>query len=68
MHNIVCERGETWDAPNMVRGTSGDRLYGSDYYQNLMLWAIPAAMAGENLGGPCQPGGLATRIIAAAAR
>ncbi len=68
MHNIVCERGETWDSPNMVRGTTGDRLYGSDYYQNLMLWAIPAAMAGEDLGGPCRPGGLADRILAAAGR
>jgi uncharacterized protein (DUF608 family) len=66
LHGIVCEQGEIWDQPNMIQGNSGELLYGTDYYQNLMLWALPAAMAGEDLGGPCRTGGLVARILAAA--
>jgi len=64
-HNIVCEKGYTWDQPNILRGDAdtGDRLYGSDYYQNMMLWALPAALEGKDLHGPVLPGGLVNRIL-----
>lgn len=56
--------GYTWDAPNTVRGEAdtGQRAFGADYYQNLMLWGLPAALAGTPLDGPCQPGGLVDRV------
>jgi uncharacterized protein (DUF608 family) len=67
MKNIVCKWGYTWDAPNIMRGDkdTGERTFGSDYYQDMMLWAVPAAMAGQDLTGPSKPGGLVSRVIAA---
>ena len=38
---------------------------GNDFDMNMLLWAIPAAMEGEDLSGPCQPGGLVDRMIQA---
>ena len=67
LHNINCRWGYTWDAPNTVRGDAdtGQRAFGADYYQNMMLWAVPAALRNENLTGPMQSGGLVERVIAA---
>ena len=67
MHNQVIAQRIPWDLTNMVRGDTGQRLYGTDYYQNMMLWALPAAMEGKDLSGPCKPGGLVERVIRAAA-
>jgi len=66
MDLIVCRQGRTWDMPNIIRGDSGEGVFGSDYYQNMMLWALPAAMADSSLETPCHPGGLVYRIIAVA--
>ena len=42
LNNIICKWGYTWDAPNTIRGDSdtGERAFGSDYYQNMMLWSV----------------------------
>ena len=45
---------------------TGERTFGNDYYQDLMLWSLPAALAGQTVDEPCQPGGLVHRIIEAA--
>ena len=66
MHNMVCKHRHAWDLPNIARGDTGERVYGTDYYQNMMLWSLPAAMAGEDLSGPLQPGGLVDRVLKAA--
>jgi len=58
-------KGYTWNQPCIVQAATGERIGGYDYYQNLMLWALPAALAGEDLAAPCAPGGLVDRIIAA---
>lgn len=67
LENIVCRWGYTWDMPNTVRGDvdSGQRAFGADYYQNMMLWAVPAAILDQDLTGPTQTGGLIARIIQA---
>lgn len=66
--NIVCTWRYTWDAPNIMRGDkdTGESVYGHDYYQDMMLWSLPAAMAGEPMQGPVKPGGLVDRVIQAA--
>jgi uncharacterized protein (DUF608 family) len=66
-HNIHCRQCLTWDQPNILRGgqDTGERVYGADYYQNMMLWSLPAAIAQQDLAGPTQPGGLVDRIIRA---
>ena len=63
--NIVLRHNHAWDLPNNVRGDTGERIYGTDYYQDMMLWALPAALVGEDLQASCAPGGLVDRIIEA---
>jgi non-lysosomal glucosylceramidase len=68
MENFDCQWGYTWDAPNTIRGDmdTGQRHFGADYYQNMMLWFAPAALAGEDMTKPTKSGGLVNRIIVAA--
>ena len=44
--------------PNVLDGLTGEFVYGNDYYQELALLALPAALEGNDLSGPVQPGGL----------
>lgn len=69
-HNLICQQGYTWDMPNIMRGDvdTGERTFGNDYYQDMMLWSMPAAMAGEDFGSVTRPGGLVARMIEAAAK
>lgn len=68
MENIVCQWGYTWDAPNTIRGDmdTGQRHFGADYYQNMMLWFVPAALASQDMTGSLEEGGLVRRVIRAA--
>ena len=61
----ITKFGYTWTQPNIVNGSTGKRVYGSDYYQNMMLWAIPAAVERKDLRGACAPGSLINRVIEA---
>jgi uncharacterized protein (DUF608 family) len=62
---IALRQGHAWDLPNIVRGDTGERVYGTDYYQDMMLWALPAALAGQTVADARRPGGLVDRVIAA---
>ncbi len=66
MDNIIRVQGLGWDMPNLIRCDTGARTYGADYYQNMILWGLPAALAGHDLTGPCHDGNLVARILAAA--
>ena len=65
---MVLRQGMYWDMPNVLMGTEEhrQRIYGTDYYQCMSFWGLPAALAGEDLSGPCKPGGLVERMIKAA--
>jgi uncharacterized protein (DUF608 family) len=63
---LLIERAASWDSILLLRGDEAEFLWGADYYQNMMLWCLPAALAETDLAGPCQPGGLVSRMIAAA--
>lgn len=67
-HNLICLQGYTWDMPNIMRGDvdTGERTFGNDYYQDMMLWSLPSALDGADLAAPAKPGGLVARVIAAA--
>ena len=67
LENIV-RWGYVWDFPNLTRGDmdTGQRAFGADYYQNMMLWAAPSALRRENLRGPVKEDGLVARVIKAA--
>jgi hypothetical protein len=66
-HNLFCLQGYTWDMPNIMRGDvdTGERTFGNDYYQDMMLWSMPAAIDGVDVGGPTRPGGLVERVLKA---
>jgi uncharacterized protein (DUF608 family) len=66
MHAITIIEGSIWNQPNMIRGDDGDRMFGSHYDQNMMLWALPAAWDGQDIAGACAPGGFIDRILKAA--
>jgi uncharacterized protein (DUF608 family) len=63
--STVLRHRHPWDLPNIVRGDTGARVFGTDYYQNMMLWAMPAAVAGQDIAAYCAPGGFVDRIIQA---
>ncbi len=60
----VMRRGWYWDWPVVIDSTRNEHD-GYDYYQNLMLWSLPAVLAGQDLTAPCRPGGLVERMIRA---
>lgn len=64
MHGIV-KYGYMWTQPNIVNGSTGKRVYGSDYYQNMILWSLPAAIEQKDLAQASAPGSLVDRVIAA---
>ena len=64
LHNIV-QKGYTWNQPAIVQAATGERISGYDYYQNMMLWSLPAAVEAQDLAGPCASGGLVDRVIQA---
>ena len=75
-------RGLYWNAPVVLDPGPGgwdqdvgesmdpdaDVVAGIDYYQNMMLWSLPAAMQGKDLMGPVSSGGLVDRVLKAGAR
>jgi uncharacterized protein (DUF608 family) len=38
LEGITIKHGDLWNQPNIVSGDTGKRTYGSDYYQNMILW------------------------------
>ena len=66
--NIVCKQGYTWDMPNIMCGDedTGEVIFGNDYHQNMLLWFLPAALAGQDLSAGCRDEGLISRMCKAA--
>jgi uncharacterized protein (DUF608 family) len=46
----LTRNGLTWDQPNLLDASTGQPIYGNDYYQNLIVWTLPATLAGVALG------------------
>ena len=65
MNNLVLRQGKCWDMPNMVNADTGEVSFGTDYYQMMMLWAVPAAIDGKGIKEFCAPGGFVDRILRA---
>lgn len=56
--------GRPWDA-SATADYRGGGLGSHDYSQYMSFWAVPAALAGKDIGAFCAPGGLVDRIIQA---
>jgi uncharacterized protein (DUF608 family) len=65
LEGISVKEGYTWTQPNVVSGDTGKRIYGSDYYQNMMLWAVPAAIDGHDIRKAVAEGTLIDRVLRA---
>jgi hypothetical protein len=68
LENMVCRQRWTWDMPILYGADTGEGIWGNDYAQMMMCWALPAAVAGTDLRTLCEPGGFIDRIIMAGAR
>jgi uncharacterized protein (DUF608 family) len=55
-----------WDLPNMLLGETGERHFGTDYYQNMVLWTMPATVAGQDIAQSSQGVALVARVLDAA--
>ena len=62
----ALEQGMTWDGPNVIRGNTGERGFGNDYCQNMIMWAYPAALVGGDIAVPTKPSELVDRVLRAA--
>ena len=67
MENLVLRQGVGWDLPNQVNPESGEVVFGTDFYQMLILWGLPLALKGQDISTACQPGNLIGRILHRAA-
>ncbi|MDE3178789.1 MAG: hypothetical protein KGM47_03935, partial [Acidobacteriota bacterium] len=63
---ILQERRE-WDMPNLL-DAAGRVQHGTDFYQNMILWGLPLALANQDIHRACSPGELIQKILAAAQR
>ncbi len=65
LEGISVAEGYTWTQPNVVSGDTGKVIYGSDYYQNMMLWAVPSALDGHDISKATASGSLVDRVLRA---
>ena len=65
MSTIVLQDGAGWEMPNIL-DKQGRVLHGNDFYQMMILWALPLALDGESIAKTCATGGFVDRILAAA--
>ena len=65
MNNMVLRQGKCWDMTNMVNADTGEVRFGTDYYQMMMLWAVPAAIDSKGIKEFCAAGGFVDQILQA---
>ncbi len=65
MSAIVLQDGAGWEMPNIL-DAEGRVLHGNDFYQMMILWALPLALEDQSIAETCAKGGFIARILAAA--
>jgi uncharacterized protein (DUF608 family) len=65
MENMICRQRWTWDLPNLYRADTGEGIWGNDYSQMMVCWALPAALEGKDAAAIAAPGEIVDRIIQA---
>lgn len=64
---IAIRHRTPWDQYCIIAPSDGHPIWGSDYYSNLVIWALPMALAGQGIAELASPGGLLERILEAGA-
>jgi uncharacterized protein (DUF608 family) len=62
---IVLQERRPWDLPNIL-DSSGRAIHGTDFYQNMVLWALPLSLARQSIHQACSEGSIVNRILQAA--
>lgn len=52
-----------WNQRCILDAGSGRPLWGQDYYSNLIIWVVPMALAGHDVGMFCSADGLAGQVM-----
>ena len=52
-----------WNQHCLINTQTGAPVWGDDYYSNLVVWALPMALAGQNISEFTRDGGLVDRIL-----
>ncbi|MCW4019722.1 MAG: hypothetical protein NWF14_00615, partial [Candidatus Bathyarchaeota archaeon] len=55
-----------WNQHCLINAETGLPVWGDDYYSNLVIWAVPMAIAGEGLSEFTEDGKLVSKMVAAA--
>ncbi len=57
-----------WAQPCGISSVTGGTCHGHDYYDHMVVWSYPLALAGEDLRRACSQDTLVAKILAAAAK
>jgi uncharacterized protein (DUF608 family) len=63
---IALRSCSPWNQRCLINAETGLPVWGDDYYSNMVVWAVPMAIAGEGIGGFVGDGKLVSRMIQAA--
>ncbi|HWD18974.1 MAG TPA: GH116 family glycosyl hydrolase [Verrucomicrobiae bacterium] len=66
IENLVLRQGVGWDLPNQINPKTGAVTFGTDFYQMMIIWALPLAFSSEDIPTATRPGSLMDRILQAA--
>lgn len=56
-----------WSQPCGLSSATGGTCHGHDYYDHMVVWSYPLALAGQDIRAACAGGGLISRMLEAAA-
>ncbi len=65
LEDIVIGQAAAWDMPNILNADTGAILHGTDFYQMMILWLLPLAIAGEDIHRACSQGVIWNLLAAA---
>jgi uncharacterized protein (DUF608 family) len=60
---VALKTRSPWNQRCLISAESGLPVWGDDYYSNLVIWALPMALAGESVSEFVRPGSLVARMI-----
>jgi uncharacterized protein (DUF608 family) len=62
MEAIVVQSRAGWEMPNLLN-SDGKIIHGNDFYQMMIVWALPLALRGEGISEICVEGSWIDRIL-----
>jgi len=63
---VAIKTRSPWNQRCLISSYTGLPVWGDDYYSNLIIWALPMALAGQSVGQFSHQGSLVQQMITAA--